>query len=68
MSEIFADSFYWIAANPADAWNQTATHFRQTSVETMLVTTDEVLIEFLNYSRLLVNESATSLPTCLKRR
>lgn len=50
MSEIFADSFYWIAlANPADAWNQKATHFSQTSVETMLVTTDEVLIEFLNY-------------------
>ena len=50
MSEIFADSFYWIAlANPADAWHQTATNFSQTNTEAMLVTTDEVLSEFLNY-------------------
>jgi predicted nucleic acid-binding protein len=50
VSEIFADSFYWIAlANPADAWHQTATKFSQTNIEAMLVTTDEVLGEFLNY-------------------
>lgn len=50
MAEIFADSFYWIAlANPADASHQTATNFSQTNLEEMLVTTDEVLIEFLNY-------------------
>ena len=50
MSEIFADSFYWIAlANPADAWHQTATNFSQTNTAAMLVTTDEVLSEFLNY-------------------
>jgi len=48
--EIFADSFYWIAlANPADAWHQTAKSFSQTNTEAMLVTTDEVLSEFLNY-------------------
>jgi len=50
VSEIFADSFYWIAlANPADGWHQTATNFSQTRPEAMLITTDEVLIEFLNY-------------------
>ena len=50
MSEIFADSFYWIAlANPADASHQKATNFSQTNLEAMLVTTDEVLSEFLNY-------------------
>lgn len=50
MAEIFADSFYWIAlANPADASHQTATNFNQSNVEAMLVTIDEVLIEFLNY-------------------
>jgi predicted nucleic acid-binding protein len=50
VSEIFADSFYWIAlANPADVWHQTATHFSQNNSVTLLVTTDEVLIEFLNY-------------------
>jgi uncharacterized protein len=48
--EIFADSFYWIAlANPADAWHQAATRFSRTTPEAMLVTTDEVLSEFLNY-------------------
>ena len=50
MSEIFADNFYWIAlANPADLWHQTATNFSQTNTEAMLITTDEVLSEFLNY-------------------
>lgn len=48
MAEIFADSFYWIAvANPADAWHQEATGFSQ--MHHVLVTTDEVLTEFLNY-------------------
>jgi predicted nucleic acid-binding protein len=50
VSEIFADSFYWIAlANPADSWHQTATTFSQTTPGARLVTTDEVLSEFLNY-------------------
>jgi predicted nucleic acid-binding protein len=50
MSEIFADSFYWIAlANPADAWHETATNFSQINREAMLITTDEALCEFLNY-------------------
>jgi predicted nucleic acid-binding protein len=48
--EIFADSFYWIAlANPADASHQTALGFSRTISDPLLVTTDEVLIEFLNY-------------------
>jgi predicted nucleic acid-binding protein len=50
VSEIFADSFYWIAlANPADEWHQMATNFSRTNTEAMLITTDEVLSEFLNY-------------------
>lgn len=50
MPEIFADSFYWIAlANPADASHRTALGFSQTSSDSVLVTTDEVLSEFLNY-------------------
>ena len=48
--EIFADSFFWIAlANPADAFHQTARAFDLANPEGALVTTDEVLIEFLNY-------------------
>jgi uncharacterized protein len=47
--EIFADSFYWIAlANPANSWHQAAAKF-QTTPDARLVTTDEVLSEFLNY-------------------
>jgi hypothetical protein len=50
VSEIFEDSFYWIAlANRADMWHQTATNFSQANTEAMLITTDEVLSEFLNY-------------------
>ncbi len=50
MPEIFADTFYWIAlANPADASHQTARAFSRTNPEATLVTTDEVLAEFLNY-------------------
>jgi predicted nucleic acid-binding protein len=48
--EIFADTFYWIAlANPADASHQAARAFDLINPETTLVTTDEVLSEFLNY-------------------
>lgn len=50
MPEIFADSFYWIAlANPADAAHQMALEFSDSSADWALVTTDEVLSEFLNY-------------------
>jgi uncharacterized protein len=48
--EVFADTFYWIAlANPADASHQEARAFDLTNPESALVTTDEVLAEFLNY-------------------
>lgn len=50
MPEIFADSFYWTAlANPADAGHQAAATFSKTNPDATLVTTDEVLSEFLNY-------------------
>lgn len=42
---IFADTFFWIAlTDPADA-----AHRRATEVEGDIVTTDEVLTEYLNY-------------------
>jgi len=50
MREIFADTFYWIAlANPADSSHRMALAFSQTSDDAVLITTDEVLSEFLNY-------------------
>ena len=50
MNEIFADAFYWIAlANPADQWHDAAKLFDENNADALLVTTDEVLTEFLNY-------------------
>ncbi len=45
MSLVFADTFYWIAiANPLDA-----SHTRARSFTDDIVTTEEVLTEYLNY-------------------
>ncbi len=50
MDEIFADAFYWIAlANPADQWHAAAKKFDEDNPDAVLVTTEEVLTEFLNY-------------------
>lgn len=50
MREILTDSFYWIAlANPADQWHQAAKDFSKANPEAVLITTDEVLVEFLNF-------------------
>ena len=50
MNEIFADAFYWIAlANPADQWHNAAKRFDENNPVALLITTEEVLTEFLNY-------------------
>ena len=50
MEEIFADAFYWIAlANPADQWHEAAKRFDEDNPDALLVTTEEILTEFLNY-------------------
>jgi predicted nucleic acid-binding protein len=50
MEEAFADAFYWIAlANPTDQWHKAAKRFNSEEPETLLLTTEEVLVEFLNY-------------------
>jgi predicted nucleic acid-binding protein len=50
MDEIFSDAFYWIAlANPADQWHNAAKQFNEENPDVLLVTTEEVLTEFLNY-------------------
>jgi len=50
MEETFADAFYWIAlANPADQWHHAAKQFNEENPDVLLVTTEEVLTEFLNY-------------------
>lgn len=48
MRTVFADTFYWVAlANPTDEWHKTVTVVSRTLVSTKIVTTDEVLTEFL---------------------
>ena len=50
MNKIFADAFYWIAlANPADQWNASAKRFDTDNPHAALLTTEEVLTEFLNF-------------------
>ena len=48
MKTIFADTHYWIAlANPLDQWHEPAKRARSDLGPARLVTTDEVLSEFL---------------------
>jgi predicted nucleic acid-binding protein len=48
MKKVFADSSYWIAiVRPKDQWLESAGHARKSLGDAILVTTDEVLTEFL---------------------
>jgi len=48
MKTVFADSIYWIAiVNPRDPWAEAARAAREMLHEALIVTTDEVLTEFL---------------------
>lgn len=50
MQLIFADTFYWTALiNPRDQWHQQVKALSPKLFQQHLVTTDEVLIEFLNF-------------------
>lgn len=49
MRTVFADANYWIAmANPQDQWAAAAREAKDRLIDVFLVTTDEVLVEFLN--------------------
>ena len=48
MKIIFADTFYWVALiNPKDQWHQQVKLFSRFLDSTQIVTTDEILTEFL---------------------
>src|SRR5690242_440851 len=50
MRTIFADTVYWIAlANPRDEWHSAASHAGAMLGPCRLLTTDEVLVEFLTF-------------------
>ena len=50
MPEVFADAFYWIAlANPLDQWHHAVKQYDVDNANTLIVTTEEVLTEFLNF-------------------
>ena len=45
---LFADTLYWVAiANPLDPWHEAAKNANPTPAAAQLLTTDEVLTEFL---------------------
>ena len=50
MRAVFADTFYWIAlANPKDEWHQATVKVSQGLGPVHLLTTDEILVEFLTH-------------------
>jgi uncharacterized protein len=50
MNALFADTFYWIAlADLKDSAHQRAVEFTSKRVNTLIVTTDEVLVEYLTF-------------------
>lgn len=50
MKAVFADTFYWVAlTDPDDALYQRAVHVESTLTDMLIVTTDEVLSEFLTF-------------------
>jgi uncharacterized protein len=50
MRTLFADTFYWAAMlHPRDDWHQRVREFNKTLNTVRLVTTEEVLSEFLNF-------------------
>jgi predicted nucleic acid-binding protein len=50
VSTVFVDTFYWIARiNPRDQWHQKATELSSSLKNRLLLTSEEVLIELLNY-------------------
>lgn len=52
MRTIFADTLYWKAiADPQDPWHAIANKVRESLGKVILLTTDEVLIEFLTVLR-----------------
>ncbi|MEL6552903.1 MAG: PIN domain-containing protein [Cyanobacteria bacterium J06621_11] len=65
MSQFFADTFYWIALiNPGDDWHQAARKYAKQHPNILIVTTDGVLDEVLNYASkrgTLIRQKALSL-------
>lgn len=50
MKIVFADTLYWIAiVRPRDPWKSAAQEAMHSLGNTVIITTDEILIEFLNH-------------------
>ena len=50
MKKLFVDTFYWIAlTNPKDNWHSKCLEIREEIKSCRLLTTELVLVEFLNY-------------------
>ncbi len=49
MKAVFADTLYWVAiSRPNDSWRASALQARRNIGDAVLITTDEVLVEFLS--------------------
>lgn len=50
MRQVFADTFYWVALiNPEDDWHKQVLKISNSLSETLLITTEEVLVEVLAF-------------------
>src|SRR5690349_3771110 len=50
MRRVFVDTFYWVARiSPRDQWHQKAVELSASLNDAILITTEAVLIEVLNY-------------------
>lgn len=64
MKRVFADSLYWIAiASPRDQWHARAVGASQALQGVEIVTSEEILTEFLNAFRYNVTLRRTSIST-----
>lgn len=63
MREVFADTSYWVAVScPRDQLHTIALSAKESLGESVLVTTDEVLVEFLNLmSKLTLRDCAAPI-------
>jgi predicted nucleic acid-binding protein len=67
MSALFADTFYWIAlADFTDSAHQRALTLTAERAASRIITTDEVLTEYLMFFRLRPTLSAAKQPKALR--
>ena len=62
MSAVFVDTLYFVALfNPRDQWHQQAVAASQSLINRRLITTEDVLVELLNFCPSMANKLVAAL-------